>query len=231
MPLRRALIAALATGVLALTGCGSSSEEPAAAVSPGTAEPTAASDAAAAAATADPAAAQDPAEAAVAVALRAGDLPEGWSVQANPLPADADLAANPSLTGICGQTFTSEARRTSKQPVVGLDGTGTPQLSSEAIAYDSPTAAGAAVQELVQAFSRCPEEQYTFETAPSAEGLADNSVVFQYRLPDGTTQVVLAQATGPVLSVLIGEDPAVTAAAGRSIATRMAALPAGAIGG
>ncbi|OMQ15809.1 hypothetical protein A7K94_0206925 [Modestobacter sp. VKM Ac-2676] len=115
--------------------------------------------------------------------------------------------------------------------MVGLDGTGTPQLSSEAIAYDSPAAAGAAVQELVQAFSSCPEDQYTFEAGPSADGLAANSVVFQYRLPDGTTQVVLAQATGQVLSVLIGEDPAITAAAGRSIATRMSALPVGAVGG
>ncbi|MGY1839011.1 MULTISPECIES: hypothetical protein [unclassified Modestobacter] len=231
MTLRRALIAALAAGALMLTGCGSSPDAPADAVGRGTAEPAAADDAAAAAATADPAAAESPAEAAVAVALRAGDLPAGWSVQANPLPAGADLTQNPSLTGICGQTFASEAHRTSKQPVVGLDGTGTPQLSSEAIAYDSPAAAGAAVQELVQAFSSCPEDQYTFEAGPSADGLAANSVVFQYRLPDGTRQVVLAQATGQVLSVLIGEDPAITAAAGRSIATRMSALPAGAVGG
>ncbi|MGY1751487.1 hypothetical protein [Modestobacter sp. SYSU DS0511] len=231
MTFRRAVIAALATGALALSGCSSSPDSPAAAVSRGTAEPTAAGNAAAAAAAADPAAAQDPAQAAVAVALRAMDLPEGWTVQANPLPAGADLAENPSLTGICGQTFASEAHRTSKQPVVGLDGAGTPRLSSEAIAYDSPVAAGAALQELVQAFSRCPEEQYTFEAGPSAEGLAANSVVFQYRLPDGTTQVVLAQATGQVLSVLIGDDPAITASAGRAIATRMAALPAGAVGG
>ncbi|WP_222195967.1 hypothetical protein [Modestobacter italicus] len=227
MMLRRLLLAVLAT--VAVAGC-SSADEPAATRSPGTAEPTAADVAAAAAATADPAAAQDPAQAAVAVALRATDLPAGWSVQANPLPADADLTANPSLTGICGQTFASEQHRTSKQPVVGLDATGTPQLSSEAIAYDSPAAAGAAVQELVQAFGRCPEDQYTFETGPSAEGLAATSVVFQYRLADGTTQVVLAQARGQVLSVLIGEDPAVTAAAGRAIAARMAALPAEAIG-
>ncbi|MGY1845335.1 hypothetical protein [Modestobacter sp. SYSU DS0875] len=231
MTLRRAVIAALATGALALSGCSSAPDEPADAVSRGTAEPTAAGNAAAAAAAADPAAAQDPAQAAVAVALRATDLPAGWTVQANPLPAGADLAENPSLTGICGQTFASEAHRTSKQPVVGLDGAGTPRLSSEAIAYASPAAAGAAVQELVQAFSRCPEEQYTFEPGPSAEGLAPTSVVFQYRLPDGTTQVVLAQATGQVLSVLIGEDPTITAAAGRAIAARMAALPAGAIGG
>ncbi|WP_369130149.1 hypothetical protein [Modestobacter roseus] len=227
MMLRRVLITALVG--LSLAGC-SSTEEPAA-VSPGTAEPTAAGDAAAAAATADPAAAQDPAQAAVAIALRAADLPAGWTVQANPLPTDADLAANPSLTGICGQTFASEAQRTSKQPVVGLDDAGTPQLSSEAIAYTSPAAAEAAVQELVQAFSRCPEDQYTFEPGPSAEGLAPTSVVFQYRLADGTTQVVIAQATGQLLSVLIGEDPAITAAAGRSIATRMAALPAGTVGG
>jgi hypothetical protein len=87
------------------------------------------------------------------------------------------------------------------------------------------------VQELVQAFGSCPADQYTFEPGPSAQGLAANSVVFQYRLADGTTQVVVAQTRGQVLSVLIGEDPAATAAAGRSIAVRISALPAAAIGG
>ncbi len=226
------LLAHAGVTLLALTGCGSTDEvaEGAATGSP-TSEPAPADAAAAAAATADPAAAQDPTEAVVATALRAADLPEGWSVQANPVPSGADLADNPSLAGICGHTFTSEAQRTAKQPVVGVDPAGTAQLSSEAIAYATPAAATTAVQELVQAFGSCPAEEYTFEPGPSAEGLAANSVVFQYRLADGTTQVALAQARGQVLSVLVGEDPEVTAAAGRSIATRIAALPAGAIGG
>jgi hypothetical protein len=193
------------------------------------AEPSAAQAEAAAEAAADPAAATDPAGAALAVALRAADLPPGWSVQANPVP-DGTLSDNPSLAGICGHTFTSEAHRTAKFPVVGLDGTGTAQNSSEAIAYDSPAAAGTAVQELVQAFGGCPADQYTFVPGPSADGLAPQSVVFEYQLAGGTTQVVVAQARGAVLSVLIGEDPATTAQAGRSIAARLAALPAAAIG-
>lgn len=234
---RRLLVVPLALAVLALTGCSGSGDDtatPSSSPTAGptsTAEPTAAGAAAAAAATADPAAARDRAEATVAVALRAADLPAGWDVQANPLPPDADLADNPSLDGICGRANSAESHRTTKQPVVGLDDTGTPRLSAEAIGYDTAASAGTAVQELVQALSSCPEDQYAFEQAPSAEGLAATSVVFQYRLPDGSTQVVLAQATGAVLSVLIGDDPAVTAAAGRSIAARMAALPAAATGG
>jgi hypothetical protein len=152
-------------------------------------------------------------------------------VQANPVPPGAALADNPSLAGICGAEFTSEEHRATKHPVVGLDGSRTPQVSAESIAYDSPAAAATAVQELVRAFSGCPVEDYTFEPGPPADGLAGNSVVFQYRLADGSTQVVVAQARGQVLSVVIGEDPATTAAAGRSIAVRMAALPAAAVGG
>jgi hypothetical protein len=103
-------------------------------------------------------------------------------------------------------------------------------MTSESIAYDGPAAATTAVQELVQAFGGCPADQYTFQQPPGAEGLADNSVVFQYQLSGGVTQVVIAQARGAVLSVLIGEDPATATAAGRSIATRLAALPPAAIG-
>ena len=60
--------------------------------------------------------------------------------------------------------------------------------------------------------------------------LRDNSVVFQYQLAGGVTQVVVAQARGAVLSVLIGEDPGTSTATGRAIAARLAALPAAAIG-
>jgi hypothetical protein len=223
---RPRLLAAL-TAVLLLAGCGSSSSGTTA--SGTSSEPSPAQAEASREAAADPAAATDPRSAAMSVALRAADLPAGWAVQANPAP-DGDLSDNPSLAGICGFSFTSETHRVAKYPVVGLDGEGTPQLSSEAIAYDGPAAATTAVQELVQAFSGCTADQYTFQQPPAAEGLADNSVVFQYQLADGGTQVVVAQARGAVLSVLIGDDPATATAAGRSIATRLAALPATAIG-
>jgi hypothetical protein len=228
---RGVLLGTVTAAVLALTGCTGSGSTDASPPAGTSAEPAAASAAAAAEAAADPAAAGSPAEAALAVALRAADLPAGWSVQANPLAEGASLADNPSLAGICGATFTSEMHRTTKHPVVGLDGSGTPQVSAEAIAYDSAAAAATAVQELVQAFAGCPADEYTFEPGPPADGLAEDSVVFQYRLADGSRQVVVAQARGQVLSVLIGEDPASTAAAARSIAVRMAALPAAAIGG
>jgi hypothetical protein len=228
---RGVLLGTVTAAVLALTGCTGSGSTDASPPAGTSAEPAAASAAAAAEAAADPAAAGSPAEAALAVALRAADLPAGWSVQANPLAEGASLADNPSLAGICGATFTSEMHRTTKHPVVGLDGSRTPQVSAEAIAYDSAGAAATAVQELVQAFAGCPADEYTFEPGPPADGLAEDSVVFQYRLSDGSRQVVVAQARGQVLSVLIGEDPASTAAAARSIAVRMAALPAAAIGG
>jgi hypothetical protein len=230
---RGVLLGTVAVAVLTLAGCtgGGSTGTSATTPATGSAEPPAAAAAAAAEAAADPALATSPADAALAVALRAGDLPAGWSVQANPLSQGAALADNPSLAGICGATASSEAHRTTKHPVVGLDGSGTPQVSAEAIAYDSATAAATAVQELVQAFGGCPADEYTFEPGPPADGLAEDSVVLQYRLADGGRQVVVAQARGAVLSVLIGEDPATTAAAARSIAVRMAALPAAAIGG
>jgi hypothetical protein len=233
---RRALLLTPLAAVLVVTGCGggsSTSAGPTAAgastTAGGSGEPAAAQAEAAAEAAADPAAAADAQNAALAVALRAADLPAGWSVQANPVP-DGDVSDNPSLAGICGYEFTSETHRTAKFPVVGVDGSGTPQVTSEAISYDGAGAAGTAVQELVQAYGGCPADQYTFVPGPSADGLAPQSVVFQYELSGGITQVVIAQARGAVLSVLIGEDPATAVAAGRSIAGRLAALPAAAIG-
>jgi hypothetical protein len=245
---RRSLLPLAVAAALALAGCSGSDDTPATAGSasssaapagpstaPGPAtpsvEPDVASAAAAAEANADPAAVTDPAGAAVAVALRATDLPAGWTVQANPLGEGTTLAQNPSFDGICDQEFGSEAHRTSKQPVVAVDPTGAAQLSSEAISYDTGASASSALRELVAAFSSCPPDTYTFQPAPSAEGLAPMSVVFQYQLAAGGTQVVVAQADGQVVSVLIGDDPATTTAAGRAIAARMAALPAAAIGG
>src|SRR4051794_14618465 len=224
----RPRLLAAAVAVLLRAGCGSSSSSGTTA-SGTSSEPSPAQAEASREAAADPAAATDPQSAALAVALRAADLPAGWRVQANPVP-DGDLSKNPSLVGICGFAFTSEAHRVAKYPVVGVDATGSAQLSSEAIAYDGSDAATTAVQELVQAFSGCPADQYTFLPAPGAEGLAENSVVFQYELTGGVTQVVVAQARGAALPVLIGEDPTTTTAAARSVATRLAALPAAAIG-
>jgi hypothetical protein len=230
----RALLLALLTGAAVLAGCGAGGDPGSAAPTsrPAAAspEPAAAAAEAAAEAAADPAAAGSPDQAALAIALRTTDVPAGWRVQANPLAPGARLADNPSLNGICGYSATSEAHRTAKHPVVGLDGTGTVQVSAESIAYDTAAAAATAVQEVVHAFSSCPPDQYSFEPGPGAEGLAATSVVFQYQLAGGATQVVLVQGRGQVLSVLIGEDPATTAAAARSIATRIAALPAAAIG-
>ena len=223
--MRGRLLVALAV-VLVAGGCGSPSSTSTGAT---TSEPGPAQAEASREAAADPAAATDPESAALSAALRATDLPAGWTVQANPVP-DGDLSDDPSLAGICGFSFSSEAHRVAKFPVVGLDGSGAAQMTSESIAYDRPDAASTAVQELVQAFSGCPADQYAFQQPPSADGLADNSVVFQYQLAGGVVQVVVAQARGAVLSVLIGEDPAIATAAGRSIATRLAALPPAAIG-
>jgi len=172
---RGVLLGTAAVAVLTLAGCtGGASTGTAATASPtGSAEPPAASAAAAAGAAADPALAASPADAALALALRDGDLPAGWSVQANPLSEGAALVDNPSLAGICGASSSSEVHRTTKHPVVGLDGSGTPQVSAEAIAYDSAGAAATAVQELVRAFGGCPPDEYTFEPGPPADGLAE----------------------------------------------------------
>jgi hypothetical protein len=181
-------------------------------------------------AAADPARATDPRSAALAVALRQSDLPEGWTVQANPVPDEGDLGSNPSLAGICGATFTSEAHRTAKYPVVGLDPQRTPLLESEAISYDGAGSAATALQELRAAFAHCTTEGLTVLAPPRVAGLAADSVVVEYQLTGGLHQEVVAQARGAVVSVLLAEDEATTARAARSIAGRLAALPAAAVG-
>src|SRR5689334_2736063 len=160
---RPRLLAALAAAFLAW-GCDSSSSSGTA--SSGTSgEPRPAQAEASREAAADPAAATDPESAALSIALRAADLPLGWTVQANPVP-DGDLSDDPSLSGICGFSFTSEAHRVAKFPVVGVAPGGAAQMTSEAIAYDGPDAATTAVQELVQAFGGCPADQYAFQQPP-----------------------------------------------------------------
>jgi hypothetical protein len=236
--LRRGLAAAGLGLSLLLAGCGGSSTgttsttstpssgASAAATSP---EPAPAQAEASAEAAADPAAATDPKTAALSVALRATDLPAGWSVQANPVP-DGSLSSNPSLAGICGGTFPSEAHRTAKFPVTGLDPQGTAAVVAEAISYDTKGSAISALAELGDAFASCTSEDRTLVQAPRVDGLSDAAVVVEYELAGGTRQEVIAQARGAVLSVLIAEDESAAAGAARSIATRLAALPAAAVG-
>jgi hypothetical protein len=192
-------------------------------------EPDAAAGEAAAAAAADPAAARTPQEAALASALRAADLPAGWSVQANPVP-DGDLTDAPSLAGICSGTVTSEQRRTAKFPVTGLDAAGAAVLASEAISYDTAEGADLALTELGAAFATCPPADYTFLPGPPDEGLTADSLVVRYELSNGVGQVVIAQIRGAVLSVVIGEHPDATLATAQRIAARMAQLPAAVVG-
>jgi hypothetical protein len=234
---RRSLLRGVGCAALGLTlllaGCGGGSTAPsssgssAAGTSP---EPAPAEAQASTEAAADPAAATDPKSGALAVALRASDLPAGWSVQANPVP-DGALSGNPSLAGICGGTFPSEAHRTAKYPVTGLDPQGNPAIVSESISYDTAGSALSALGELGDAFASCTGEGRTLVQAPRVEGLAPAAVVVEYDLAEGTRQEVIAQAKGAVVSVLISEDEAAAAGAARSIATRLAALPAAAVGG
>jgi hypothetical protein len=232
--LRRGLAAAGLGLSLLLAGCGGGSAP--ASSSSGTsagatsAEPAPAQAEASAEAAADPAEATDAKTASLAVALRATDLPQGWSVQANPVP-DGDLTSNPSLAGICGGTFPSEAHRTGKHPVTGLDPQGNAAIVSESISYDTAGSAISALAELGDAFASCTSEDRTLVQAPRVDGLADASVVVEYDLAGGTRQEVIAQTRGSVLSVLIAEDESAAAGAARAIAARLAALPAAAVGG
>jgi hypothetical protein len=232
-------VACLAAGTL-LAGCGTGggpapapaagATPPPATPPPSTTEPGPAVAQASAEAAADPARATDAKGGALAAALRPADLPGGWSVQANPVPDTADLSGNPSLAGICGAGFPSEAHRTAKYPVVGLDATGTPLVESESISYDTAGSAAGALQELRAAFAHCSSQGRTVGAAPRVDGLAADSVVVEYTLAGGVHQEVVAQARGAVVSVLLAEDEAAAARAGRGIAARLAALPAAAVG-
>jgi hypothetical protein len=232
-PRLHAVPAAVLAAVLLLTGCGggdSGGSDAAASGGRPTSAPAPAQAAESAGAALDPATVRNAGEAALAVALRATDLPAGWSVQANPVPEGSDLSGNPSLEGICGVSFASEARRVLKFPVVGLDPQEAPSVASEAIAYDSADAGALALTELRDALSACPAGDRTFEDPPAIDGLAEDVVVARYRLEDGTPQDVIAQGRGAVVSVLIAEDPAAGATAAQGIAVRLRALPPAAVG-
>ncbi len=227
MTARRCLPALLAAAAL-LAGCGADDTggtdgAPASAPAPAQAAESAG-------ASLDPATVSDVASAALAVALRGTDLPPGWSVQANPVPEGSDLTANPSLSGICGVAFASDARRTAKSPVVGLDPQGAPAVVSEAIGYDSAASGALALTELRDALASCPAGDRTFLEPPAIDGLAEDVVVARYQLADGTTQDVVAQGRGAVVSVLVAEDPAAGATAAQAIAGRLRALPPPAVG-
>ena len=58
-------------------------------------------------------------------------------MQANPVPDASNLSGNPSLAGICGGTFPSEAHRTAKYPVVGVDPSARRWSSPRRSRYDS----------------------------------------------------------------------------------------------
>lgn len=234
---RLLLLPAAVAAVLLATGCGSTADDSGSSTttSAGTSaagtstEPAPAQAQVSAAAALDPATVTSAEQAALASALRVIDLPDGWSVQANPVP-DGDLSGNPSFEGICEVSFPSEARRTAKYPVVGVDPGGVSLVTSEALSYDAADGAAQALAELRGAFSSCEGPDRTFVEPPSADGLAADHVLVQYQLSTGTDQVLVAQARGSVLSVLIGDDPDVTLSAARSIAERLAALPAAVIG-
>jgi hypothetical protein len=225
-------LAATALATVVLTACGPATSPPAASTSTAgsSAEPSPAVAQASAEAAADPARATDAASGALAVALRPADLPQGWSVQANPVPDASDLSGNPSLAGICGGTFPSEAHRTAKFPVVGLDPQHTPLVESEAISYDGAGSAAAALQELRDAFAHCATGDRTVVPPPRVDHLAADAVVVEYELAGGLRQEVVAQARGAVVSVLLAEDEATAARAAQTIAARLAALPAAAVG-
>jgi glucose/arabinose dehydrogenase len=146
---RRTAVLLPLAGPLLLAGCGGAASQASRTTSAASSSPEPAPTQAAVSAEAasDPAAATDPGSAALSVAVRAADLPAGWSVQANPVP-DGALAKNPSFAGIRGATFASESHRTAKHPVTGLDPQGTVALASEAISYDSASSASSALAEL-----------------------------------------------------------------------------------
>lgn len=163
------------------------------------------------------------------IALTAADLPASWSVEES--PTDGSIENDPTFLGLCGFDFQSESRRTAKVPVTGINPDGVAVLTTEAVSYDQSDAAQLALTELRGAYPQCPPDQ-TFTDIPTIDqsGLAEDRVVVEYTLAEGTEQTVVVQRRGSVLSVILGEARLITLDAARKIFQRMSALSAEAAG-
>ncbi len=170
-----------------------------------------------------PAVPTTPEEAVHVIALTAADLPTDWTVEES--PTDSDIDNDPTFLGLCDFEFLSEGRRTFKVPVTGIDPQGAAVLTTEAVSYDQPDGAQLALIELRAAYENCPPDQ-TFTDIPVSDqtGLAEDRVVVEYSLEEGTVQTVIVQRRGSVLSVLLGEARLIAFDAARKIYQRMAAL-------
>ena len=157
------------------------------------------------------------------IALSAADLPADWSVQES--PTDSDISNDPTFVGLCDFEFLSERRRTVKVPVTGINPDGVAVLTTEAVAYDEFDGAQLALIELRGAYANCPPDQ-TFTDIPPVDqtGLAEDRVVVEYSLPEGTTQTVVVQRRGSVVSVVLGEARLIAFDAARKIFQRLTAL-------
>ncbi|MDQ3505615.1 MAG: hypothetical protein M3446_07955 [Actinomycetota bacterium] len=170
-----------------------------------------------------------PEEAVHTIALSAADLPADWSVEGS--PTDGNLDDDPTFLGLCDFEFLSERRRTAKAPVTGSNPAGDAVLATEAVAYDEYDAAQLALIELRGAYENCPPDQ-TFTEIPVIDqtGLAEDRVVVEYTLAEGTTQTVIVQRRGALLSVILGEARLIVFDVARKIFQRMAALSPEAVG-
>lgn len=157
------------------------------------------------------------------IALTAADLPADWSVEES--PTDGNLDDDPTFLGLCDFEFLSERRRTAKVPVTGINPAGDAVLATEAVAYDEYDAAQLALIELRGAYGNCPPDQ-TFTDIPVIDqtGLAEDRVVVEYTLAEGTTQTVIVQRRGALLSVILGEARLIVFDVARKIFQRMAQL-------
>lgn len=164
-----------------------------------------------------------PEEAVHIIALTAADLPADWTVEES--PTDGNLDDDPTFRGLCGFEFLSERRRTAKVPVTGINPDGNAVLTTEAVSYDEADGAELALIELRGAYGNCPPDQTFTEIPPiDQSGLAEDRVVVEYTLAEGTTQTVIVQRRGSVLSVVLGEARLIAFDAARKIYRRMAAL-------
>lgn len=164
-----------------------------------------------------------PEDAVHTIALAAGDLPAGWTLEES--PTDGDIDDDPTFMGLCDFEFLSERRRTAKVPVTGIDPDGAAVLTTEAVSYDASDAAQLALIELRGAYANCPPDQTFTDLPPSDQtGLAEDRVVVEYTLAEGTTQTVIVQRRGSVLSVILGEARLIVFDAARKIFQRLTSL-------